>query len=469
MPLVLKDRVKETSTTTGTGTLTLGGAATGFQSFAVIGNGNTTYYAIFDRISQDWEVGVGTYTASGTTLSRDSVLESSNGGSLVNFGAGSKDVFCTYPAEKAVTLDDVQTLTNKTISGSFTGPLTGNASTASALQTARTIGGVSFDGTANINLPGVNTAGNQNTTGTAANVTGTVAIANGGTGATTQQTAINALAGAVTSAQYLRGNGTNVLMSAIQAADVPTLNQSTTGNAATATALQTARTIGGVSFNGTANINLPGVNIAGNQNTTGTAANITGTAAVANGGTGRTTLTANNVLLGNGTTAVNFVAPGTSGNVLRSNGTTWQSAAPPAPTIATTAEAQAGTNNTNVITPLRMREGFNASGSAPVYACRAWLNFDGTTTTPTVRGSGNVSSVTRNSTGNYTVNFTTAMPDADYGFSATSAYEGPSASNETTTGPINTGGLTTSSFRFFVSTGGGSARDVTSVSVQIFR
>jgi hypothetical protein len=117
MPLVLKDRVKETSTTTGTGTLTLGGAATGFQSFAVIGNGNTTYYAIFDRTSQDWEVGVGTYTASGTTLSRDTVLESSNSGSLVNFGAGTKDVFCTYPAEKAVTLDDVQTLTNKTISG----------------------------------------------------------------------------------------------------------------------------------------------------------------------------------------------------------------------------------------------------------------------------------------------------------------------------------------------------------------
>ena len=115
MPLVLKDRVKETSTTTGTGTLTLGGAATGFQSFAVIGNGNTTYYAIFDRTSQAWEVGVGTYTSSGTTLTRDTVLESSNSGSLVNFGAGTKDVFCTYPAEKAVTLDDVQTLSNKTL------------------------------------------------------------------------------------------------------------------------------------------------------------------------------------------------------------------------------------------------------------------------------------------------------------------------------------------------------------------
>ena len=90
----------------------------------------------------------------------------------------------------------------------------------------------------------------------ATNVSGTVAIANGGTGTTTRQEAMDALAGAVTSGQYLRGNGTDVVMSAIQAADVPTLNQSTTGNAATATTLQTARTINGVSFNGSANITV---------------------------------------------------------------------------------------------------------------------------------------------------------------------------------------------------------------------
>jgi hypothetical protein len=101
MALVLKDRVKESTTTTGTGTLTLGGATTGFQSFSVIGDGNTTYYAINDLTTGDWEVGLGTYTASGTTLSRDSILESSNSGSAVNFGAGTKLVFCTYPAETA--------------------------------------------------------------------------------------------------------------------------------------------------------------------------------------------------------------------------------------------------------------------------------------------------------------------------------------------------------------------------------
>ena len=103
MALVLKDRVKETTTSTGTGTITLGGAATGFQSFSVIGNGNTTYYTIADQSGANWEVGIGTYTASGTTLSRDTVLSSSNGGALVNFGAGSKDVFVTYPSERSET------------------------------------------------------------------------------------------------------------------------------------------------------------------------------------------------------------------------------------------------------------------------------------------------------------------------------------------------------------------------------
>lgn len=152
------------------------------------------------------------------------------------------------PSGTVVGTTDTQTLTNKTINGSN-----------------NTITNVSL------------------TTG----VTGTLPVANGGTGATTRQTAINALAGSTTNAQFLRGNGTNVVMSAIQVSDVPTLN----------------------------------------QNTTGTASNVTGTVAVANGGTGATTLTANNVILGNGTSAVQLVAPSTSGNVLTSNGTTWASTA----------------------------------------------------------------------------------------------------------------------------------------------
>jgi hypothetical protein len=102
MALVLADRVQETTTTTGTGSVTLGGAVLGYQSFAVVGNGNTTFYTIADQGGANWEVGIGTYTSSGTTLSRDTVLASSNSGSLVSFTAGTKTVFVTYPAEKSV-------------------------------------------------------------------------------------------------------------------------------------------------------------------------------------------------------------------------------------------------------------------------------------------------------------------------------------------------------------------------------
>ena len=103
MALVLADRVRETTTTTGTGTVTLAGAVTGYQSFSVVGNGNTTYYTIAGQGTSEWEVGIGTYTSSGTTLARTTVLASSNSGSLVNFSSGTKDVWVDYPAARAVT------------------------------------------------------------------------------------------------------------------------------------------------------------------------------------------------------------------------------------------------------------------------------------------------------------------------------------------------------------------------------
>ena len=106
MALVLADRIKDTTTTTGTGTVTLSGTApSGFQSFSAVGNGNTTYYVIAGQGTTEWEVGIGTYTSAGTTLSRTTVLASSNAGSLVTFSAGTKDVFVTYPAGKSVYLD----------------------------------------------------------------------------------------------------------------------------------------------------------------------------------------------------------------------------------------------------------------------------------------------------------------------------------------------------------------------------
>jgi hypothetical protein len=137
MALVINDRVKETSTTTGTGTIDLAGAETGYESFvAGIGTTNTTYYAIELNSAGEWEVGIGTVTdATPDTLSRDTIITSSNSDSAVNFSAGTKNVFCTLPAKRTVspvmtatgfvvthasTLDEDQTLD----SGVLAGPVT---------------------------------------------------------------------------------------------------------------------------------------------------------------------------------------------------------------------------------------------------------------------------------------------------------------------------------------------------------
>ena len=150
-----------------------------------------------------------------------------------------------------------------------------------------------------------------------------------------------------------------------------------------------------------------------------------------------------------------------SGNFLRGDGA-WE--AVPSATIASTAEAEAGTNNTNFITPLRMREGFNASGSAPVYACRAWVNFNGTGTVA-IRASGNVSSITDNGTGDYTVNFTTAMPDANYGLSGSAGSSGTG----NVVGSVQTNSLTASNIRIVVSQHNIGLVDREFVTVAIFR
>ena len=137
MALVINDRVKETSTTTGTGTFDLAGASQDFETFvAGVGTGNTTYYCIVNTGTGEFEVGVGTVTdATPDTLSRDTIISSSNSDSAVNFSAGTKDVFCTIPAKKTIspvmeatgyvvthasTLDQDQTLD----SGVLAGPVT---------------------------------------------------------------------------------------------------------------------------------------------------------------------------------------------------------------------------------------------------------------------------------------------------------------------------------------------------------
>ena len=106
MALVINNRVRELTSTTGTGAVTLGGAVGGFQTFAAgIGNSNTTYYAISINSESEWEVGLGTLNGDSSTLTRTTVLESSNSDSAVDFSAGTKEVFCTLPSEKAVYLD----------------------------------------------------------------------------------------------------------------------------------------------------------------------------------------------------------------------------------------------------------------------------------------------------------------------------------------------------------------------------
>jgi hypothetical protein len=142
MALILKDRVKETTTVTSTGTATLLGAATGYQSFSVIGTGNTCYYTIAAQTTNEWEVGLGTYT-SPDQLSRDTVLSSSNSGALVNFSAGTKDVFVAQPAEEAVYVSNatgkVEANGNGSNTISFTNINTTNLTANTVTLTAGTI------------------------------------------------------------------------------------------------------------------------------------------------------------------------------------------------------------------------------------------------------------------------------------------------------------------------------------------
>jgi hypothetical protein len=159
MALVLKDRVQETTITTGTGTLTLGGAVAGYQSFAAVGNANTTYYTISSNTSSEWEVGIGTYTASGTTLSRDTVLSSSNSGSLVSLSSGTKNVYVVYPSSRSIYADGATLVATNSSILPTTGGGTGN-SVGAATLVAQT-GAVATAATYYPTFSATNTTSNQ--------------------------------------------------------------------------------------------------------------------------------------------------------------------------------------------------------------------------------------------------------------------------------------------------------------------
>lgn len=146
MALVVADRVQETTATTGTGTITLAGAVSGFQSFATIGNGNTTYYCITS--GANWEVGIGTYTASGTLLARTTILASSAAGAAITL-AGTSNVFCVYPASKAVYEDASGNVAGYPITAGTINSTTIGASSASTgafttLSASSTVSGTGF-------------------------------------------------------------------------------------------------------------------------------------------------------------------------------------------------------------------------------------------------------------------------------------------------------------------------------------
>lgn len=230
MALVLADRVKDTTTTTGTGTVTLSGTApTGFQNFSVIGNGNTTYYTISG--GSQWEVGIGTYSSTGPTLARTTVLSSSNSDAPVDFSAGVKDVFVTLPSERVgVLYTDVKTanytakvqdgVQTNTSGGAFTvtlpaSPVVGdqvvvvdsaNSWATNNLTVGRngsTIDGSATDLTCNISGASVQLVYSGTTWDVYAQVGGAgspglISVAGGGTGAST-----------LTADYLLKGNGTS--------------------------------------------------------------------------------------------------------------------------------------------------------------------------------------------------------------------------------------------------------------------
>ena len=455
MALVIKDRVKQTTTTTGTGTLTLNGSVAGFQSFAAaLSDGDTTYYAILEPSTNEWEVGLGTWNEGSSLLARTTVLASSNSGSAVSLTAQA-EVFITQPASKAaffnaagdlelnqdptsalhaatkeyvdtiaaaglhyhdpvrvekegnlsaaydngtagvgatltnnstqaaLVIDGVTLSTNDRVlvyeqsdatqNGIYTVTNTGSGSTnwvltrstdtdsyapsdpnslgkgdaffvlegdagAGELYVMNTDGTITF-GTTDITFTQV-AATAIYSAGNGVTLTGTVFSADAGTGVTVDGTGINIGQQVETTSDVTFNTVTADLTGSVTG----NVTGDVTGNADTATALETARNIGGVSFDGTASINLPGVNTTGNQDTTGNAAtatawatgrtisltgDVTGSVTGVDG-TGNasiaTTIAANSVALGTDTTG-DYVSTVTSGNYL-TGGTTGEGSTP---------------------------------------------------------------------------------------------------------------------------------------------
>jgi hypothetical protein len=533
MALVVKDRVQETSTTTGTGSLTLLGAVTGFQTFSsAIGNTNTTYYTI--QNGAEWEVGVGTVSAG--ALSRDTVLESSNSGSLVNFSAGTKFVFCTYPAEKSVYYD---------ASNNVNIDITGNAATVTNGVYTSDIGSTvqAYDADTTKNDVANTFTENQTLqknlifTGTGNRITGDFSNATVANRVAFQSSTTNA----DTFPSFLP-NGTSV------ASGINIFNNSDPTNAGIAqfrvssTEVRLASAITGTGtyqpmtfYNGgsermridsSGNVGIGATPSAWDSDLKiiqfpyGSIYDFSdGLGFVSSGyfdganwkytqaspvsiislnATGTTTfLNAPTGTVGTNIPFVERMRIDSSGNVgigtngsggkLDVAGTTsrirWQLDTAKVTSIATNAAANAYaehyfdasfyTFNTSATERMRIDASgnlqFNSGyGSvATAYGCRAWVNFNGTGTVA-IRASGNVSSITDNGTGNYDVNFTTAMPDINYSMSNTAQ---GNAGASVVFRALSTAAtpLTTTSCPIEVNNDAGSAFDSSTVTLAFFR
>lgn len=300
MALVLADRVKETTTTTGTGTVTLLGASTGFQSFAAVGNANTTYYTITAQTGTEWEVGIGTYTSSGTTLSRTTVLSSSNGGSLVDFTAGTKDVFVTYPSSRSVYADG----TTLTATNSSVLPIASGGTNSTATATA---GGIGY---------GTGTAHAYTSAGSSGQV-----VTSAGAGAPTFTTATNANTASAIVQRDASGNFSAGTITAALSGNATTATSATT--ATTATQVSNSLTLatsgtglsGSASFNGASAQTFTVTSNATNANTGSTIV-----ARDASGNFSAGTITA--ALSGNATTATSATTATNAGNATTAGGFT---------------------------------------------------------------------------------------------------------------------------------------------------